>query len=506
MLAWLLGTGDSARPPPFLKLRSARWFILMTVSCAVFTDIFLYGIIVPVVPFALSTRAGIPEDDVQHWVSVLLAVYGGALLIASPFCGWLADKAPNRRLPLLVGLLTLGGATVMLCVGSSIGVLVAGRLLQGLSAAIVWTVGLALLVDTVGQTDIGQTMGSVFLSMSLAFLVAPLLGGIVYARAGYYAVFYIAFGVIVLDISLRLLLIEKKVARKWLDEPVAAASPPPAEPSSLDTDLSPAPPAPLGPLATPRFRLPPIVTLLASRRLLSALWACLVQATLTTAFDSVLPLYAQATFGWTSTGAGLLFLPLIIPSFAAPLIGFLADRHGPRYLAAAGFLLAAPPLILLRLVAADTVAQKVLLCALLALVGFGLATAMVPLMAEVTYVVEAKERKTPGCFGDRGAYAQAYALFNVFFAAGTLIGPIWGGFVVGRAGWGVMTLTLGLLAVVTSVPAVVFTGGMVTRRHKEGRRWGVGSGEGVVESGELGAEVREVEGADEEKGEESGGR
>ncbi|MCJ1439249.1 hypothetical protein MMC27_008641 [Xylographa pallens] len=446
--------------------------------------------IVPVVPFALSTRAGVPEDDVQHWVSVLLAVYGGALLIASPFCGWLADKSPNRRLPLLVGLLTLGGATVMLCVGSSIGVLVTGRLLQGLSAAIVWTVGLALLVDTVGQTDIGQTMGSVFLAMSLAFLVAPLLGGIVYARAGYYAVFYIAFGVIVLDISLRLLLIEKKVARKWLVEPA-----PPAEPSSRSAeDLAPALRTTLpSPDTTPRFRLPPILTLLSSRRLLSALFACLVQAALTTAFDSVLPLYAASTFGWTSTGAGLLFLPLIIPSFGAPLIGFLADRHGPRYIAFAGFLFTAPPLILLRLVTANTLAQKILLCALLALVGAGLAAAMVPLMAEVTYVVEARERKTPGCFGERGAYAQAYALFNVFFAAGTLIGPIWGGFVLGGAGWGVMSLTLGLLALVTSVPVVVYTGGVWTRRGEGGVEAGEGVGGGETDGGVEGEKGGEGE-------------
>ena len=378
----------------------------------------------------------------------------------------------------------------MLCVGSSIGVLVTGRLLQGLSAAIVWTVGLALLVDTVGQTDIGQTMGSVFLAMSLAFLVAPLLGGIVYARAGYYAVFYIAFGVIVLDISLRLLLIEKKVARKWLVEP----APPPtaAEPSPLSTDLAPTlrGPLPSTDTTTPRFRLPPILTLLSSRRLLSALVACLVQATLTTAFDSVLPLYAASTFHWTSTGAGLLFLPLITPSFGAPLIGFLADRHGPRYIAFAGFLFAAPPLVLLRLVTANTLPQKVLLCALLALVGAGLAAAMVPLMAEVTYVVEARERKAPGCFGERGAYAQAYALFNVFFAAGTLIGPIWGGFVVGGAGWGVMSLTLGLLALVTSVPVVVYTGGVWTRKGKAGVEGGEGGGGGGVRSeGEKAAEA-----------------
>ena len=59
--------------------------------------------IVPVIPFALTTRVGVPEQDgtfqthsliqvfqilipsltVQHWVSVLLAVYGASLLGAS---------------------------------------------------------------------------------------------------------------------------------------------------------------------------------------------------------------------------------------------------------------------------------------------------------------------------------------------------------------------------------------------------------------------------------------
>lgn len=213
----------------------------------------------------------------------------------------------------------------------------------------------------------------------------------------------------------------------------------------------------------------------------------MIQAALTTAFDSVLPLYVQSTFSWSSIGAGLIFLPLIVPSFVAPFIGFIADKYGSRYLAFSGFLFICPFLILLRLVTYNSLPQKVVLCVLLTLVGFGLATGMVPLLAEVTYVVEAKERHTPGIFGERGAYAQAYALFNVAFAAGTLIGPIWGGFVVRSSGWGVMTLTLGVLAAVTSVPALVWTGGVITKRHGERRRRGVEDGEG------LGVQSQEVE-------------
>ncbi|KAK1072934.1 hypothetical protein LTR74_002166 [Friedmanniomyces endolithicus] len=188
------------------------------VSTAVFTDIFVYGIVVPVLPFALTARSQIPPAQIQTWISIFLAVYGAALLVASPICGWLADRSSSRRLPLLCGLLALGGCTVMLCIGSSIAVLAAGRVLQGFSAAVVWVVGLALLVDTVGPEAVGQVMGYVGLSMSLAILLAPLLGGVVFAAAGYYAVFAMAFGLIVVDVVLRVFMVEKKVAARWLPE------------------------------------------------------------------------------------------------------------------------------------------------------------------------------------------------------------------------------------------------------------------------------------------------
>lgn len=146
--------------------------------------------------------------------------------------------------------------------------------------------------------------------------------------------------------------------------------------------------------------------------------------------------------------------------------------------------------------ASDSLGQKALLCALLAVIGFGLAVVMVPLMAEVTYVVEAKERKRPGVFGEKGAYAQAYALFNMSFAGGTLVGPLWGGFVVQRSGWGVMSLSLGVLCAVSAVPAVIWTGGLAVRRAKKGREIGDGDGAGA---GDGGGGLREGAGREAEK-------
>jgi len=172
----------------------------------------------------------------------------------------------------------------------------------------------------------------------------------------------------------------------------------------------------------------------------------------------------------------------MIPSFAAPLVGAISDRYGPRWLTVVGFVIAIPSWVLLRLVTYDSLGQKVLLCALLALVGVAMAIVMPPLMAEMTYVVEAKEKKNPGIYGTTGAYAQAYGLFVTAFAAGTLIGPIWSGFVEAKAGWGTMTWTLGLFSVTGAIPALIWTGGLITEANaKTGDERAVGRA--AIESG-----------------------
>ena len=514
MFVWLVGS--STKAPALLKFRSSKTFIIVTVSSAVFTDLFVYGIVVPVLPFALTSRANIDPAKIQTWISIFLAVYGAALLTSAPIFGWLADKSSSRRLPLILGLLALGGSTAMLCVGNSIAVLATGRVLQGISAAVVWVVGLALLVDTVGPDEVGQAMGYVSLSMSLAMLVAPLLGGVVFAAAGYYAVFAMSFGLMVLDIFLRLVMIEKKVAARWLSPQTRQAEPKtvPAtdarqsvndiEMDAVTKDDANAQVATDQPVDRPDLqrgvttkstrsaaeevlrestppllkhwtaRLPPVIWLLSSRRLLSAVWACTVQAILLTAFDSILPLFVRDTFHWDSLGAGLIFLPIVVVSFIGPVVGYLSDKHGPRWYAIAGYVLACPFLILLRLVHENTLQQKVLLCALLALIGICLTLVITPMMAEITYAVDAKAaRRAPGFFGKNGAYAQAYSLFNVAWAAGCVIGPLLAGMVNQTQGWNSATLILGCISIFTAVPTAIWTGGSIfkkRRRRREERR------------------------------------
>jgi MFS family permease len=151
-----------AKPPPHgLSWRSNTFFIVATVGIGLFTDLFLYGLVVPILPSILRDKVGEPPENIQKDVSALLTVYAAASVITSPFAGILADRLSSRQVPFLAGLVALLSATVLLFVGTTLPVLAVARILQGVSAAFVWTVGLALCLETVGAENLGKTIGSV---------------------------------------------------------------------------------------------------------------------------------------------------------------------------------------------------------------------------------------------------------------------------------------------------------------------------------------------------------
>ncbi|KAI0864943.1 MFS transporter-like protein [Xylaria cubensis] len=467
-------TETTGKPPYLLPFRSSTTLIAITVNLAIFTDIFFYGLIVPVLPFALSTQANVPEDKVQYWISILLAAYSASLFVSSPIAGIYADHTSSRRWPLLLGLIALAASTLLLAFGNSIGLFVLGRVLQGLSAAVVWSVGCALLVDTMGS-KVGVAMGYVNISMSIALLLAPVIGGVVYSNVGYHAVYYVAFGVVGLDIVLRLVMIEKKIARQWIKQPetenpqidVEKTSPANAtgnEPPRHSTGITEAPA--VDPVADreddgsekqEKKRGRGAIALLKSSRLLAALYGILVESGILIGFDATLALFVRRVFGWNATAVAVLFLALFIPGLIAPLAGWLSDKYGAKWPSFAGFVLTIPILISLRFVTDNTIQHKVLLGFLLGLAGFTLPFAMTPLMAEISYVIEAKEAETPGIFGENGVYGLAYGLFNMSFALGGIIGPIWAGYVIESAGWGTLTWNFGLWS--ASAAVVVFIWG-----------------------------------------------
>lgn len=74
---------NQTKRPLLFTLRSSKLFTCIVINLAVFTDAYLYGLIIPVLPFALVERVHIPHENVQRWIGILLAAYGGGLIVGS---------------------------------------------------------------------------------------------------------------------------------------------------------------------------------------------------------------------------------------------------------------------------------------------------------------------------------------------------------------------------------------------------------------------------------------
>lgn len=445
--------------PVLFKLRSGESFIVAVCGVAIFTDLFLYGIIVPVLPYALPTRFSIEESQVQTKLSTLLAIYAAALLAACPVAGYVADRTHSRRVPFLAGLWALVGSTVIFTVARTYWLLIVGRILQGLSAAVVWTVGLALLVDTVGKDRLGIAMGTVTIFMGSAMALAPVLGGVLYDVGGYYAPFYLCFALLLLDIFLRLMIIEKKTAKLLLQQEYS---------TERDREKTPATPLVSAATIRVRYNLPPVIRLLKVPRILAGCWIGFCASLILSSFDAVLPLHVENLWGFNSLGAGLIFIALVIPSFVvSPIGGWIIDTRGTKGITLLGVLLEVPFLVVLRFPNSTSprVGQIVLMCVLLVLNGSACALFMPAAMVEIAHIVDIEEQRKPGLFGKQGAYAQAYALFNVAYSLGCLVGPLVAGSIRDSAGWATMCWSLALFVVICIPVVLLIVGGSVRDTH-----------------------------------------
>lgn len=360
----------------------------------------------------------------------------------------------------------------MLCLATSTAALLTARTLQGASGGVVWTVSLVIMTDKVGSAGLGQALGYVAIARTLGVVMGPLLGGVLYERTGYYSVFALSFAFLAIDGIFRLTFIEARTASIWLaakntEDPVESTTKKepnkPARQRSLTSEASPF----RRHVHRVHRRLPAVITLLADFRLDIALWGSFLQAVFMSGFDATIPIFVSRTFDWNSLAAGLIFLALVVPTCISPLVGWLSDKHGPRWYIATGYLLSATPLILLRLIDHNSTQQKLLLGVFLALFGAFGTLFEIPVWAEIIRCTEIRTKANPRQYSADGAVGQAYGLSNLFYSLGVTVGPLIAGFIYETAGWGNMVLVLGILSVVSAVPTVLCTGGYIWRRKTE---------------------------------------
>ncbi|CAO2654825.1 Nn.00g115580.m01.CDS01 [Neocucurbitaria sp. VM-36] len=470
----LKGMGlSSSSLPRGLKWRSHTVFIVATVGMGAFTDMFLYGLIVPVLPFMLKDRINLPDSQIQSTISNLLAAYAAASCAASPIAGIIADKfSSSRQLPFVLGLVLLLFATILLALGQSVAVLTIARVLQGASGGVVWTLGLAIIIETVGQENLGKTMGTVFSFISVAGLFSPIIGGLLYAKTGFKGVFGVAIGLVGVDFVLRLLMVEKNVAAKYSRLDSRALE---QESDGQRDDTEQTPLLPDRTSAMSKYRLPeprnrftrafPILLVFGDIGLLTAIWIGFMQALLLGAFDATVPLVASEQFGFDSLKAGLLFLPLGgADFFLGPVFGWCVDRYGTKPFSILGFTWLVPTLVLLRLPTESSITSRLdvghliaLYASVLALNGVGFAIINSPSIVEAGNIVEKYWKANEDLF-EQAPYAQLYGINSMIWSGGLSIGPLVAGVLREKIGYGNMNAVLAGICGLTAILAALFIG------------------------------------------------
>ena len=102
--------------------------------------------------------------------------YTLALATVIPLSGWAADRFGTKRLYMLAVLLFTAGS-VLCATATSIEMLVAFRVLQGLGGGMLMPVGMTIMTRAAGPDRVGRVMAVLGVPMLLGPIFGPILGG-----------------------------------------------------------------------------------------------------------------------------------------------------------------------------------------------------------------------------------------------------------------------------------------------------------------------------------------
>ncbi|KAI9217407.1 major facilitator superfamily domain-containing protein [Blastocladiella britannica] len=377
--------------------RQSRALIAVLVGFSLFTDMVVYGAVVPILP-SLADDLGMDES----MLGVLFSSYALGLLVSTPPMAYLSDRFRNRKLPMILGLAGLIATTLVFSAATKYWQLLVARTMQGFSAGAPWTVGLSLLADVYSADELGAVIGPVLACNHMGFLAGPVLGGWLFQYLGYRAPFYFAAGLAALNLLLRLVVDESPylAPKLVLDEesPLIRSASPASSTDTLVTNGSDSPQLSM----TTLIRGPPILV---------CVFVTIVVGGVFAGLEPTLPLFLHNTFALSPSEIGTTFVSLVVPSmFTSTWAGSLCDRLGELRVMLIGLVaLAALALI-------PGIPGLPLWGVVIALVLFGGAqgfamTPVIPLMARFV----SSQGST--------SFASVYGIFNLAYSVAILVGP-----------------------------------------------------------------------------------
>lgn len=343
---------------------------LLVTALAFHVDMLLYYLLVPLLP-----RYAAELHLTQMKVGVLFGSYAVALFLATWPVGRMVDRM-GRRAPMLWGLLGLGATTLLFALSHQYWLLLVARSLQGVAGAFTWLPGMALLADHYPSEERGKAMGTAFAAANLGVLIGPSLSGFLDFHVGPFAPYAVGIGLVALD----------ALGRWWLLPQEVALAQEPAIPIKV--------------LLRNR-----VIRLFAGAMVLgSGLWALL---------ESTLPLDLYRRMHASAPAIGLCFTAAALAhTLTSPWMGHLSDRVGRVKVLRVGLVL---------------VALALPLPAFMPRVGW-VVVAMMLLGSIASFIMSPCSPAVAGEIErmDSKAFASGFAVLNMAYSIGMVLGPYLG--------------------------------------------------------------------------------
>ncbi|ORX89629.1 MFS general substrate transporter [Basidiobolus meristosporus CBS 931.73] len=365
--------------------RESKTAVLVVVTLAIFTDMLIYGIVVPILPTIVEEKL---QGD-STTVGLLMGSFAAGLLGATPVFALLSDRYRKRKLPMLVSLLCLCIACALFPLANAFWEFLLIRVVQGISAAASWVIGVAMLADAFPPNQFGIAVGTAMGGHGVGFAVGPTIGGLLFEHSSYASPFILCASLAFFDFVVRLCIAPNDSQMKQMSEAIEEAS------KKLHTDAEKSTSSEINDGVSAEPKSLNMLTMMKHWPIIKCFLITLLSSSAYACVEPTLTIYLGEEFGYNTGTIGLLYIALVVPNvFVAPISGWLSDHYGRMFVSGLGLLVFAPIIVLLAV-------PKVL---------WGLIVVMTPVQPELGDYI-----RTLG----GGAYAQAFGLFNMAFSGGT---------------------------------------------------------------------------------------
>jgi EmrB/QacA subfamily drug resistance transporter len=377
----------ATRTPVDSAERANKWVVLALSGTATFMTTLDSSIVNIGLP-SIAHAFGVPLSGNIEWVLISYLVVIASVLLT---LGRLADMLGRKPL-FLAGLAVFTIGSALCGAAPSLEMLIAARCFQGLGAAAILCVNVAMITRSFPGAERGRALGLNMILLALGVSAGPTIGGILTQALNWRWIFYVnlPIGALALLAAWRLLTEHYHLEPRRFDLPGAALLA--TGLAALTLGLSFGQEWGWGSLrflgsmgiamvalagaARVERRVPaPVLdpALLRNRVFAFANISFMICMLALFAVSFLLPFYLEELQGFDTLRSGLLLTPLPLTlAVVAPISGAFADRVGSRWLAPLGLAIACAGLLLLsELTEASSIAYLVL-CLIVTGIGQGL--------------------------------------------------------------------------------------------------------------------------------------